>query len=97
MIGFFFRSDHPNMRVAQMCLEDISSYQFWSIADRSPDLVSRLYVKIRLMGNFGLNSCVPWLNNSNGELCLFCKGSVEDVKPFFCGLPQSKDNFESLW
>ena len=56
---FRFCSDHPSMRVAQTCLESISPYQFWSIADHYPDLVSRLHVQIRLMGNFGLNGGVP--------------------------------------
>ena len=68
---FRFCSDHPGMRVAQTFLENISSYQFWSIADRYPDLVSRLHVQIRLMGNFGLNGDVPWLTNTDGEFCLF--------------------------
>ena len=81
---FRFCSDHPSMRVAQTCLENISSYQFWSIADRYPDLVSRLHEQIRLTGNFGLNGGVPWLTNTDacGELCLFGKNSVEDVSHF---------------
>ena len=84
---FRFCSDQPSMQVAQTCLENISSYQFWSITDRYPDLVSRLYVQMRLMQNFGLNGGVPWLTNTDSELCLFCKNSVEDVVflefPFF--------------
>ena len=81
---FRFCSDHPSMRVAQTCLENISSYQFWSIADRYPDLVSHLHVQIRLTGNFGLNGGVPWLTNTDayGELCLSGKNSVEDVSHF---------------
>ena len=70
-VWFRFFSDHPSMRVAQTCLENISPYQFWSIADYCPDFVSRLHVQIRLMGNFGLNGGVPWLKNTDGELCLF--------------------------
>ena len=94
---FRFCSDHPSMRVAQTCLENISPYQFWSIADRYPDLVSRLHVQIRLMGNFGLNGGVPWLTNTDGELCLFCKNSVEDVSHFLSDCSSFRDNFESLW
>ena len=37
----------------------------------------------RLMGNFGLNGGVPWLTNTDGELCLLCKESVEDVSHFY--------------
>ena len=94
---FRFCSDHPSMRVAQTCLENISPYQLWSIADHYPDLVSRLHVQIRLMGNFGLNGGVPWLTNIDGELCLFCKNSVEDVSHFLSDCSSFRDNFESLW
>ena len=59
------------MRVAQACLANISPYHFWPIADCYPDLVSRLHVQIRVKGNFGLNGGVPWLTNTDGELCLF--------------------------
>ena len=68
---FRFCSDHPSMRVAQTCLENISPYHY-------PDLVSRLHVQIILMGNFGLNGGVFWLTNgTDGELCLFCKNIVK--------------------
>ena len=88
-------SDHPSMRVAKACLENISPYQFWSIADL--DLVSCLCAQIRLMGNFELNGSVPWLTNADGEHCLFCKDSVEDVSYFLVDRPSFRHNFESLW
>ena len=72
------------MRVAQACLENISPDQFWSIADLYPGLVRHLHVQIRLMGNFGINGGVPWLTNTDGELC-------------FCFLSNFRDNHESLW
>ena len=69
-----FCIDHPRMRVAQACAENISPDQFWSIADIYPDLVTHLHVPIRLMRNFGINGGVPWLTNTDGELCLcLCK------------------------
>ena len=46
---------HSALQSAQVCLENVSPHQFWSIANNFPDLVSRLHVQIRLMGNFGLN------------------------------------------
>ena len=46
---FRFCSDHPSMRVAQTCLENIFPCQFWSIAGHHLDLVSRLHVQIRLL------------------------------------------------
>ena len=94
---FRFCSDHPSMRVAQTCLENISPYQFWSIADRYPDLVSRLHVQIRLMGNFGFNDSVTWHTNTDDDLCLSCKNSVEDVSHFLSVCSSFRDNFECLW
>ena len=67
-----FCTHHPRMRVAQACSENIPPDQFWSIADHYPDLVRHLHVQIKLMGNFGINGGVPWLTNTDSELCLFC-------------------------
>ena len=94
---FRFFSDRPSMRGFKHVLRTFPPYQFWSIADRYPDLVSRLHVQIRLLGNFGLNGGVPWLTNTDGELCLFCKNSVEDVSHFLSDCSSCRDNFESLW
>ena len=77
--------------------ENISPYQFWSIAYRYPDLLRCLHVQIRLMANFGLNGGVPWLTNTDGESCLFCKNSVEDLSHFLSDCSSFRDNFESLW
>ena len=55
-----FCESHPDMRVAQSCLENSSPFRFWSQANQFPDLVSRLHVQVRLMGNFGLNGSLPW-------------------------------------
>ena len=84
------------MRVAQACLENISSDQFCSIADLYPDLVRHLHVQIRLMGNFGINGGVPWLTNTDGELCLLSKESVEDVSHFLLDCPNFRDDCISL-
>ena len=81
------------MRVAEACLENISTDEFWSIADLYPDL---FHVQIRLMGSFGINGGVPWPSNTDGELCLLCKESVEDVSHFLPDCPNFRDNGESL-
>ena len=44
-------------------------------------------MQIRLTGNFGLNGSVPWLTDTDGEVCLFCKNSVEDVSHFLSDRP----------
>ena len=49
MIGFFLAvTMHTSMPVAQACLGKILHYQFWSIAYRYLDLVSRPHVQVRL-------------------------------------------------
>ena len=43
-----FCESHSDMRVAQSCLENVSPFRFWSLADQFPDLVSRFHVQVRL-------------------------------------------------
>ena len=49
------------------------------------------------MRYFGLNGDVPWLTNTDGELCLICKDSVKDVSHFLSDCPSFRSKFESLW
>ena len=51
----------------------------------------------RPIGKFGINGCVPWLTNTVGKLCLFCKGSAKDVIHMLLDSPNFRDNRESLW
>ena len=74
-----FCTHHSAMQIAQVCLENVSPHQVWSTANNFPDLVSRLHVQIRLMENCGLNSGIPWLSNTDGAHCFFCKESIEDM------------------
>ena len=54
------------------CLKNGSSFRFWSLANQFPDLISRLHVQVRLMGNFGFNGSLPWLQNTDGAICFIC-------------------------
>ena len=94
---YLFCIHHSSIRVAQACLENISPDQFWSIANLYPEIVRHLHVQIRLMGNFGINGGVPWLTNTDGELCLFRKESTEDVSHFLLDCPNFRGNREFLW
>ena len=42
------------MRVIQVCFKNVSSGQFWSLADNCQELVKSLHAQVRLMENFGL-------------------------------------------
>ena len=68
-----------------------SKERFWPIADRYPDLVSRLHVQIRLMGNFGFNGGVPWLTNTDGELCFFFAKTVLKMSAIFSRIALALD------
>ena len=53
-------------------------------------------MQINLMGNFGINGCVPWLTSTDGELCLLCKENVEDVSHFLLHCSNFRGNREPL-
>ena len=59
------------------------SYVKHTIANQFPDLVSRLHVQVSIMGNFGLNGSLPWLQNTDGAICFICKEDTESVTHFF--------------
>ena len=92
-----FFGSHPNMKVAQSCLENESPFRFWSLANQFPDSVSRLHVQGRLMGIFVLDSSLPWLQNTDGAICFICKEDIESVTHLFLDCFYFRNNFESLW
>ena len=65
--------------------------------DLCHDLVSRLHIQIRLMGNFGLNAGVPWLLGTPGALCFICKVGLDDVNHFLWECKAFRENFQSVW
>ena len=89
--------DHPGMHVAQACLLNTPPHQFWSLADDYPDLVSRLHIQVRIMGNFGFNGGVPWLSRMQGAFCFICKENVENVSHFLHDCKEFRQNFDSIW
>ena len=92
-----FCESHPDMRVAYSCLENVLPFCFWSLANQFPDLVSRLHIQARLMSNFGLNGCIPWLQNTDGATCFICKEEIETVTHFLLDCYYFRNNFDSLW
>ena len=90
---------HPGMHIAQACLKNATPCQFWCLADNYPGTVSHMHIqiKIRLMGNFGLNSGLPWHVGTNGSLCLIGKEGTEDVTHFLLDCLYFKENVDSVW
>ena len=62
-----------------------------------PDLVIRLYVQIRLMGNFGFSACVSWTIRADESLCFVCKEAKDDLYHFLFYCSYFRKNFDSLW
>ena len=85
-----FCESHLDMRVAHSCLENVSPFCFWSLGNQFSDLVSRLHIQVRLMGNFGLNGSIPWLQNINGAICFICKEENESVLISYLTAPISE-------
>ena len=92
-----FCQDHTKMHIAQACLDNKSPYSYWAIANQYPDLVSRLHIQVRLMGNFGLNGGIPWLCGTDGAVCFICKEGIETVNHFVLDCNYFRENFELLW
>ena len=77
-----FCSSHPDLKVAQDCLNNVHPDYFWSLANHQyPDLVKRLHTQVRLMCNFGFNGGV----------------TVDDNNHFILNCPSFKDHFALLW
>ena len=94
-----FSADRPNMQITQVVFDHLTPSKFWSVSvtDHCPDLVSRLHVQIRLVENFGLNACVPWLRGTPGALCFICKEGLDDVNHFVWECKAFRENFQSVW
>ena len=85
------------MHVAQACLLNTPSRQFWSLADDYPDLASRLHMQVRIMGNFRFNGGAPWLSHTQGALCFICKENLENVSHFLHDCTEFRQNFDFIW
>ena len=92
-----FCESHLDMRVAYSCLENVPRFCFWSLANQFSDLVSRLHIQVRLMSNFGLNGCIPWLQNTDDAICFICYKEIESVTHFLLDCSYFRNNFDSLW
>ena len=65
---------HPSYKLAETCLDLLSPQLFWFIYNQYSDLVTRLHIQIRLMGNFGFSARIPWTIRADENLfVLFLK------------------------
>ena len=85
------------MQIASSCLANVTPFHFWYLADHFPDLVSRLHVQVRLMGQFGLGCGIPWLRDSDEAFYFVCKQDIESVTHFLLDCSYFRQNFLALW
>ena len=88
---------HPSYKLAETCLDLVSPQMFWSISNQYSDLVTRLHVQIRIMGNFGFSTCVPWTIGADEFLCFVCKEAKDHLYHFLFDCSYFRRNFHSLW
>ena len=88
---------HPSHKLVETCLDLVSPQIFWSISNQYPELVTRLHVQIRLMGNFGFSACVPWTVRADESLCFVCKEAKDDLYHFLFDCSYFRKSFDSLW
>ena len=92
-----FCLEQPNLKEAYDCLNNAPTLPFLVFSRSLPDLVRRLHVQVRIMGNFGLNGGIPWLTNTEGATCFVCKQDVETVNHFLLECPGFKESLDSVW
>ena len=92
-----FITDHPDLYVAQACLEKMSPSKFWSISEQFPDLVCCLHTQVKLTESLGLNGGIPWLENKEGTLCFICRQENETLSHFLFVCTSFRLYFGSLW
>ena len=92
-----YAPSHPNLHIVRACLEHVPPSMLWAIVNIYPNLAVRQHVHVRLTGNFGLNSGIPWLAKTDGFLCFICREDNETLSHFFFDCPTFKPNFKSVW
>ena len=76
----------------------MTNNEFWEIVDKTPDLVFKRNLQIRLMGNYSLQYGARWLRKSGSSTCLLCKdGNTEDIFHVLFACPKLKDEWATFW
>ena len=67
--------------------------------DRWPflQIVSKVNIQLRLIGNYGLQSGLPWLRKEKSDACLLCKTESEDLSHFVLRCPYFRNDWIRFW
>ena len=88
--------NHTSPCTYSLILKNTVPAKFWSLSSLFPDLVPKFRTQIRLIGSFGLQGSVPWLNSSE-VLCPLCKAEVEDNIHFFFKCNSLMNEWDTFW
>ena len=88
---------HPYLILVHQTFSELKPSQFWRITSDHPDSVPKLNLQLRLMGNFGLQSSLPWLRADNSDKCLLCKRESETLYHFVLRCPYFKSDWIRFW
>ena len=75
---------------------EITFETFWSITSEYPELVPKRNLQLRLIGNLGLQSGIPWLRIKSEDKCLLCGIQEEDMIHFALRFPYFFNDWKSF-
>ena len=88
---------HESVSKNVSAFAEVTFETFWSITSEYPDLVPKRNLQLRLMGNLGLQSGVPWLRIKGEDKCLLCHIEKEDMIHFALRCPYFFNDWNSFW
>ena len=77
-----YTENHLHMSLFHQTFTKISPSNYWEITSLYPDVVSKVNIQLRLIGNYGLQSGLPWLRKEKSDACFLCKTESEDLSHF---------------
>ena len=92
-----FAISHESVSKNVSAFVEVTFETFWSITSEYPDLVPKRNLQLRLMGNLGLQSGVPWLRIKGEDKCLLCHIEKEDMIHFALRCPYFVNDWKSFW
>ena len=88
---------HESVSKNVSAFAEVTFETFWSITSEYPDLVLKRNLQLRLMGNLGLQSGIPWLRIKSEEKCLLCGIEKEDMIHFALRCPYFFNDWKGFW
>ena len=78
-----YTENHSYMSLFHQTFTGISPSNYWKITSLYPDLVPKVNIQLRLTGNYGLQSGLPWLRKEKVMHACFVKLSLRTCLTLF--------------